>query len=822
MTLLRGQADGSLALLATLAVPYGAASVACAALNGNGHLDLAVAGTHQVTVLAGRGDGTFPRHAVYDLGATPLAVALADVNADGQRDLVAANADDDNLSVLLNQVRSLWHAPHGSVRGPVSTIRLHFPAPMDTGSFDPAEDVASFIGPEGAIAVAGYAWLNQTTLEVRFDAQSVPGLYRMVLGPNILDVAGEPMNVDGDSLPGETPDDQYVATFVLTVQLEDLGTVDFLERPGLSPAAGDLWFQLRAARAGLLTLEALFDPIGGTAQLTLFNTAFQRLADSVPAAGGQRIDYLTSANATYVVRLAGTHSSVGLRLTNLVSRSGAAVDVYGTSASDQLTLTAGSTLQIGINGTPYAFDPAEVATVRFDGGAGADAASLVGGASAETVVMRAATRVTTLTSPTLTVEVRAAEDVSFSGDAADLAFLYDTPQDETFTASPTEALLAGAGFSYRVAGVGQAHGYATAGGRDSAHLYDSAGDETLVAKPDYATLSGPGFFLRAKKFDEVIVHAAAGGYDVAQFTDSSGNDTLVGDPESATLAGPGFSVTALGFDVVHAYARSGGYDTARLTGSPAPDRFVAEPDYGKLFGATFFLRAKFFEEVTAIGGGSSDLAQLIDSSGNDVLDADLAKASLYLNTADPANAGRKRFANTAVGFATTVATASQGGFDTAYLRDSVGDEVFTGRATQASMVGSGVSVTASRFEAVYGYATRGGYDVAHLYTPDAGGTFTAQPNQATLIGSGYALRLKAFDEVHAHGTAGTNDVASLFDSPGNDHLQAEDRWAKFQLASPALAYWVYDFDRVHAYSSNAGDTKDVNPNTADWLFLVGW
>ncbi len=44
-------------------------------------------------------------------------------------------------------------------------------------------------------------------------AQAAPGVYELVLGPRILDLAGLRMDQDGDRAPGEDPDDRYAASF---------------------------------------------------------------------------------------------------------------------------------------------------------------------------------------------------------------------------------------------------------------------------------------------------------------------------------------------------------------------------------------------------------------------------------------------------------------------------------------------------------------------------------------------------------------------------------------------------------------------------------
>ena len=51
-----------------------------------------------------------------------------------------------------------------------------------------------------------------------FDSQSEEGGYSLTIGPNISDLAANPMNQDGDGTNGETPDDQYTGTFAIVAE----------------------------------------------------------------------------------------------------------------------------------------------------------------------------------------------------------------------------------------------------------------------------------------------------------------------------------------------------------------------------------------------------------------------------------------------------------------------------------------------------------------------------------------------------------------------------------------------------------------------------
>jgi hypothetical protein len=90
--------------------------------------------------------------------------------------------------------------------GPVSSFDVHFSTAMDTSSFDPATDVVSFTGPNGAIAINGFSWSSATTLHLTFAPQTRVGTYSLVLGPQILSTNEVPMDQNGDFTPGQAVD----------------------------------------------------------------------------------------------------------------------------------------------------------------------------------------------------------------------------------------------------------------------------------------------------------------------------------------------------------------------------------------------------------------------------------------------------------------------------------------------------------------------------------------------------------------------------------------------------------------------------------------
>jgi subtilisin-like proprotein convertase family protein len=105
------------------------------------------------------------------------------------------------------------------VNGTVSFIDFTFNEPMDTTSFnfvdnpvtllENEDDVVSFTGPGGIDLkpdITGFNWLfGGTVLRLNFLTQGAPGSYSITIGPNITDVALNPMDQDQDGVNGESP-----------------------------------------------------------------------------------------------------------------------------------------------------------------------------------------------------------------------------------------------------------------------------------------------------------------------------------------------------------------------------------------------------------------------------------------------------------------------------------------------------------------------------------------------------------------------------------------------------------------------------------------
>lgn len=122
LSILLGNGDGTFGQHVDYQTEKEALSIVAADFNGDGNVDLAVAGQAENTVLTflGNGDGTFQQPGEFPTGTggAPSFLAIGDFNHDGKIDLATANLDSNNLGVLLqvNAILSMTKVSFGKVR----------------------------------------------------------------------------------------------------------------------------------------------------------------------------------------------------------------------------------------------------------------------------------------------------------------------------------------------------------------------------------------------------------------------------------------------------------------------------------------------------------------------------------------------------------------------------------------------------------------------------------------------------------------------------------------------------------------------------------
>ncbi|MGI6415159.1 MAG: S8 family serine peptidase [Thermoguttaceae bacterium] len=118
--------------------------------------------------------------------------------------------------------------PFDRYSGDVGLVRLTFSEQVDTATFT-VDDIVEFSGPAGAVPVTSVTETpgsNGRQFDLAFTPQSALGEYTLVIGPEICDRLGNPMDGDGDGLSGEPIEDRATAAFSIVPVAEhiDFGT----------------------------------------------------------------------------------------------------------------------------------------------------------------------------------------------------------------------------------------------------------------------------------------------------------------------------------------------------------------------------------------------------------------------------------------------------------------------------------------------------------------------------------------------------------------------------------------------------------------------
>lgn len=112
--------------------------------------------------------------------------------------------------------------PNASGSSPVTAVRVTFNEAIAVASFDPSD--VTLTAPNGSsVPITGVVEVSGsggTQFDILFGSQSAAGTYTVTIGPNITDLAGNPMDQDQDGVLGEPTEDQYTATFTITSIVE--------------------------------------------------------------------------------------------------------------------------------------------------------------------------------------------------------------------------------------------------------------------------------------------------------------------------------------------------------------------------------------------------------------------------------------------------------------------------------------------------------------------------------------------------------------------------------------------------------------------------
>ncbi len=434
--------------------------------------------------------------------------------------------------------------------------------------------------------------------------------------------------------------------------VEDETVVDALAGSGITE------YLIEASRDGYLTVLGHETVASGNLELTLLDEAGSLLAETAPVATNApgawphewRFDHPVTAGQTYRLWATGGGGQVDLRICNLVSPSGANVEVFGTDGSDTFDFAISETYDISVNGVEYSFDKAQTDLIQFGDAGGTDTLTTTGTDAFESARLHPGSVSYWVYGANMYVQADGVESITVnSGGGDDIVEMFDSDGDDTLTATPTQMVLTGTSldgntFTATANGFRYAHAYAKAGGNDTAEFVGSDQSERVKVYPTFVKLIGNDYYNRAKFFETATVQMFDGN-DSGRVVAADGVDVLWAMNDECRVArnvqlAPGerpdfdnmaYDVTVFGCSWLVALA-DGGDDWVQLHDTALNDVLIAKPHKievmnaprpadGVLRAAEYRITARRYQNVSAIAdqGGTGDKAKLYDS-GNPGVD----------------------------------------------------------------------------------------------------------------------------------------------------------------------------------------------------------
>ena len=291
-----------------------------------------------------------------------------------------------------------------------------------------------------------------------------------------------------------------------------------------------------------------------------------------------------------------------------------------------------------VNGIAFVV-PAQVAFIEIDGLGGNDLLNLIATPGDDTAETRPGEVLLDFDGNHSGFDVSGVdlEIVILDGQGGiDAVTMHDSTLDDKFFVRPASGVLFAADISYQSNAFGFQITAIASTGSDLARFFDSTGDDTVTARPGDASLAGVGFLHRAQNFD-ILLARSLSGTDVADVFGSNDDDFFTGRNGFSVLTTNDVNYQFDSFETVNVDGQ-GGNDLARLLGGPGNDILTADPGSIQFLTGSSEINATSFERLVAIAGsGENDSATLADSAGDDLFAGspnfgELSGAGYFLRT----------------------------------------------------------------------------------------------------------------------------------------------------------------------------------------------
>lgn len=378
---------------------------------------------------------------------------------------------------------------------------------------------------------------------------------------------------------------------------------------------GAEWLQFQAGRTGTFAVQ--FSPESSTASLQVYDTQLRPLGTAQQVDGKLRLDFNVQQGQQLLLRLAD-HGDGQLIMQNLVSVAGTTVTVHGTHQDNQIVVQDGDSVQVTVDGVDYQFQRSSVHRLLVFAHSGNDELSVSHTVSDQIVTIQGQ-RIHTFGSRYQLYGDQFGR-ISYQASVNDQVVLIGSDEQDRLIADWQTVELQASRYHNTVTG---AHRISIEGrgGDDTANVVGSNEQESVLSRADQTTLAIAGRWIRATGFESMDVDTG-GGNDRLVVHGSSSDESLWVDSTQAVWDGSGQHRRFTGFQNAQFYS-GGGNDSATLSGEASGNQFFAHATHSVYQNQQHSYYLQGFDRTSATGG-SSDLAILFDSIGNDSYVADPA------------------------------------------------------------------------------------------------------------------------------------------------------------------------------------------------------
>ncbi len=334
------------------------------------------------------------------------------------------------------------------------------------------------------------------------------------------------------------------------------------------------------------------------------------------------------------------------------------------------------------------------------------------------------------------------------------------------------------------------------GGEDHINLFGSGGDDVLSLADGSLVLTTAGMKIVTSGIEMVQVELE-GGSDAVYFNGTEGDDSVVVSSEVANFSGSGLSVKAEGFERFVARG-SAGHDAVVFLDAVGNDRFFSYSTYSVMHTDGKILRADGFDSVIGRSEqGGFDTAKLFDSSGDD---------SLYTNELVGRMTDAEGSVRESQGFDRTIIKSSVGN-DSAQLYGTDSDETALGALDSLIFMGDQFSYRVDGFSTV-NLASGLGDDALYLSDTALDDVVELRDGYLSWSATDHSLVALQFETQVLKGVNGGHDSVEFRGSQGSEEFYSYPASNTAFMKTSGGVLRTTHFEQVAAYG-NGGTDKAV-------------